>query len=153
MTKWLPANPAPMSAGARDLERIEWTITERPLLHACCNKDRFGDCRLDIDPKFKPDVVADVAQPLPFETDQFAAWVADFPWTAAFKPRIARAMKNLMRVAPVGYSISPWTYGAAWLNVPEFRVAWTPGVNQALLFARYTRKELPPVVKTARLVA
>jgi hypothetical protein len=136
-----------MSAGAREVERIEWTIKERPLLHACSNKDTFGDCRLDSNPAVKPDVLADVTKPLPFADDSFAAWVADFPWTAAFKSKVADAMRELMRVAPVDYSISPWTYGAAWLHVPEFKVAWSPGVNQALMFARYERKTSVPARK------
>lgn len=131
-----------MSAGARDVERIEYTIPERPLLHACCNKDTFGDCRIDIDYHVRPHVQADIRRPLPFKADSFAAWVADFPWTAAFKVDVARSIKELMRVAPVGYALCPWTYGASWLKTPQFWVAWTPGVNQALLWTRYERKAI-----------
>ena len=73
-----------------------------------------------------------------------AAWVADFPWDARFKPKVSKAIKELMRVAPIGYTLSPFTYGASWLKEPTFMVPWMPGVNQALVWVRYERKELPP---------
>src|ERR1700681_1984370 len=117
MTRLLVAQPAPMSDGAREFDRVEWLISERPLLHACCNTDDFGDVRLDIRPEVHPDVVADIREPLRFGDDAFSAWFADFPWSAAFKTDVARSMKNLMRVAPIGYSISPWTYGAGWIEL------------------------------------
>lgn len=143
MTKWLVAEPASISAGGRDVERIEWTIPERPLLHACCANDTFGDVRVDIRPEVHPDKVCDISQRIPFPDDSFAAAFADFPWTAAFKSKVARAMHELLRVAPIVYTISPWTYGASWIKQPTFRVAWSPGVNHALIFARYERKPAP----------
>jgi hypothetical protein len=139
LTKWLVAHPSPMAAGAREFDRIEWTIPERPLLHACSNSDKFGDCRIDNNPSVKPDIVADVTKPLPLRDNSMAAWIADAPWTASFKPQVANMMRELMRVAPVGYLLSPWTYGAAWIRITDVKVAWMPGVNQALLFSRYER--------------
>ncbi len=38
MTKWLVAETENVAGG-----KIEHTITERPLLHCCCNEDHFGD--------------------------------------------------------------------------------------------------------------
>jgi hypothetical protein len=140
MTKWLVAEPAPLSAGARDIERIEYTIPERPLLHVCCANDHFGDVNVDIRPEVHPDYVCDITQRLPFKDDEFGAVVGDLPWTAAWKTKVARAVKECLRVAPVAYFLCPWTYGAAWLKTPTFMVAWTPGVNQALLWTRYERK-------------
>lgn len=144
MTHWLVAKPAPFSAGARDVERIEYTVPERPLLHACCNKDTFGDCRVDIDYHVRPTIVCDVRKLLPFRDDSFAASIADVPWTAAFKTDVANVVKELLRVAPIAYILSPWTYGASWLKQPTAWIAWTPGVNQTLTFIRYERKSSPP---------
>lgn len=140
MTKWLVGKPAPFSAGARDVERIEYMIPERPLLHACCANDTFGDVRLDIRPEVNPDVVADISQRIPFPDDYFGAAFADFPWKNNFKRKIARAMHELLRVAPVVYTMSPWTYGSAELQEPTLWWAWRPGVNIPLFFVRYERK-------------
>ena len=131
--KWLKAAPQ---------KRIEYTIREHPLLHACCGQDRlFGDVTIDIDPRMKPDVIADITKRIPYPDNSFAAAFADFPWTAAFKKKVSAAMKELLRVAPIVYTISPWTYGSSTCILDEVYVAWTPGVNQALLFSRYIREE------------
>jgi hypothetical protein len=140
MTKWLVAHPAPMSAGGRVIERIEYTIPERPLLHACCANDHFGDANVDIRPEVHPDKVCDITQRIPYPDDSFAAAFADFPWTAAWKHKVAKAMHELLRVAPIVYTISPWTYGSSKIKEPRFWVAWQPGIQQALLFTRYERK-------------
>ena len=129
--KWLKAAPQ---------KRIEYTITERPLLHACSGQDRlFGDVTIDIDPKMEPDVLADITRRIPYPDDSFAAAFADFPWTAAFKRKVGRAMKELLRVAPVVYTVSPWTYGSSLCSLELVKVLWQPGVNQALLFSKYVR--------------
>jgi len=129
--KWLKATPT---------SRIEYTIPERPLLHACSGQDRlFGDVTIDIDPEMNPDVVADITRRIPYPDNSFAAAFADFPWTAAFKKKVANAMKELLRVAPIVYTISPWTYGSSKCTLEWVYVAWQPGVNQALLFSKYMR--------------
>jgi len=131
LTKWLKANPQ---------KRIEHEITERPLLHACSGLDKgFGDVTIDIDPKMEPDIVADITKNIPYPNDSFAAAFADFPWTAGFKKHIADAMKELLRVAPIVYTISPWTYGSSRCTLEWVKVLWQPGVNQALLFSKYIR--------------
>lgn len=130
---WLKASPQ---------ERIEHTIIEKPLLHACSGQDTlFGDVTIDIDPKMNPDVVADITRKIPYPDNSFAAAFADFPWTAAFKKKVANAMKELLRVAPIVYTISPWTYGSSICTLEWVKVLWQPGVNQALLFSKYVRKE------------
>ncbi len=102
--KWLKANPQ---------RRIEETIVERPLLHACCGKHTgFGTITLDSDREMKPMVLGDITF-LPFRDNVFAAAYMDCPWTAAWKKNIAQAMKELLRVAPIVYVMSPWTYGAS----------------------------------------
>ena len=131
MTKWLKAIPQ---------RRIEHEIKEKPLLHACSGQDTlFGDVTVDIDIKMKPDVVADITRKIPYPDDSFAAAFADFPWTAAFKKKVARAMKELLRVAPIVYTISPWTYGSSKCKLELVKVCWQPGVNKALLFSKYIR--------------
>lgn len=139
MTKWLIGKPAPMSKGARDIERIEYTIPERPLLHVCCANDHFGTVNVDIRAEVKPDIVCDITQGLPFKSNSFSAAVGDLPWTAAWKKHVAAAMKELLRVAPIVYILAPWTYGSKNVKQPSFTVAWQPGVNQSLLFTRYER--------------
>jgi len=133
MPTWLKAEPQ---------TRIEYTIEERPLLHACSGQDTlFGDVTVDIDPKMQPDIVADITRRIPYPDDSFAAAFADFPWTAAFKKKVARAMKELLRVAPIVYTISPWTYGSSTCTLEWVMVLWQPGVNKALLFSKYVRNE------------
>jgi len=130
--KWLKASPQ---------NRIEYTIKERPLLHACSGQDKlFGDVTIDIGPRMTPDIVADITKSIPYPDNSFAAAFADFPWTAAFKKKVADAMKELLRVAPIVYTISPWTYGSSICELDEVYIAWQPGVNQALLFSKYIRK-------------
>jgi len=132
VSKWL---------SAKAVKRIEYTIPEHPLLHACCGDDRFGDFRVDIRPDVHPDLVADITKPLPFSNNSFAAAFADFPWTAAWKKNIAAAMKELLRVAPIVYTISPWTYGSSRCELTEVKVLWQPGICPALLFSRYVKKK------------
>lgn len=141
MTKWLVANPAPMAAGGRDVERIEWTIPERPLLHACCANDHFGDVNVDIRPEVHPDVVCDITQyrSVPYPDDYFGAAFMDYDWRASWKPKIAKAMHELLRLAPVVYTLGPFTYGSSKVKQPTAWWAWQPGVNQPIFFVRYER--------------
>lgn len=129
--KWLKAVPQ---------KRIEHNIPEHPLLHACSGNDVFGTVRIDWDMSLetKPDVYADVRD-LPFPPNHFAAAFMDAPWTAAWKKNVADAMKELLRVAPIVYVLSPWTYGSKICSITDIYIAWTPGVNQALTFIRYER--------------
>jgi hypothetical protein len=140
MTKWLIASA---------VNRIEHSISERPLLHACCGKDHFGDVNIDIRREVNPDAIVDITKTIPYPDNSFAAAFADFPWTAAFKREVAAAMKELLRVAPIVYTISPWTYGSSSCRLDRIQVKWEPGVNQALLFSRYVRNDNNvPVPKT-----
>jgi len=129
--KWLKAKPQ---------TRIEETIKEKPLLHACCGEHKFGDVTVDIDPSMHPDYIADVRS-LPFGNNKFAAAFMDCPWTASWKKNVADAMRELLRVAPVVYVLSPWIYGSSSCEITDIYIAYQPGVNQTLSFVRYKRKE------------
>ena len=136
MTQWLVANTKSVKNG-----KIEYTIPEHPLLHCCCNEDHFGEINVDIREEVKPDKVCDVTEKLPFENDQFEAAFADFPWVNNWKFNSARAIREMIRVAPVVYTISPWLYGAK-ICKPEFiQVSWRPGINAPILFVKYVRHD------------
>ncbi len=129
--KWQVARP--------QTRRAESYPFERPLLHACSNNGTFlGDVRLDIRKLPNIDVRGNVTK-LPFKDDSFASAFTDYPWVASFKKEIAGMMHELLRVAPVVYTLGPYTWGCSgfrrdWVEVPE-----APGVNPPLLFARYVR--------------
>lgn len=125
--KWLKAQPQ---------ARIEDSIKERPLLHACIGNHHFGDVTLDNDITVKPMILGDVRE-LPFKNDSFAAAFMDCPWTASWKKYVANAMKELLRVASTVYVLSPWIYGSDKCTIEEVYVAWQPGVNQTLTFVKY----------------
>lgn len=136
MTRWLRAK---VQANC-DQPPVESYPFERPLLHACSNVNFLGDVRLDIRRRCRPDVVGDV-RALPFRDDAFASAFVDPPWTSGFKSEIAGMMKELLRVAPVVYTLSPWTYGAATCRKSWVEVADQVGVCGPLLFIRYVRVE------------
>ena len=147
MTSWKPGEKYPemLVPDATSVKggKIEHLIPERPLLHVCCNRDHFGDVNVDIDPDVNPDVVADVTDfpgGLPFEDDSFAAAFADFPWVGSFKFPSTRAIKEMLRVAPVVYTISPWLYGCRIAHPDFIKVSWQPGIHDPILFVRYERK-------------
>ena len=121
--------------------KIEHGIIERPLLHVCCNTDHFGTVNVDIDPNVKPDVIADVCDFLPFENDQFAAAFADFPWIESWRWNHKEAIREMLRVAPVAYVISPFLYGWKGCKPTAVKVSWRPGINHPILFVRYERTE------------
>lgn len=135
MTKWLIADITNVKGG-----KIEHEIKQSPLLHACCAEDHFGDVNIDIRPEVKPDVVCDVTKELPFKDDQFNAVFMDTPWIEKWRWDCARAIKQLLRVAPIVYVMSPWLYGAK-TCYPEFiNVSWRPGINHPILFVKYVRR-------------
>jgi len=136
MTKWLKANTVNVEGG-----KIEHTIPEHPLLHACCNEDHFGDTNIDIRPEVKPDVVCDVTKELPFKNDEFKAAFMDTPWIEKWRWDCARAIKQLLRVAPIVYVISPWLYGAKTCYPETINASWRPGINHPILFVKYMRRE------------
>jgi len=142
MTQWLIAKTDSVKGG-----KIEHLIPERPLLHCCCADDHFKNVEqpelitnLDIRPEVKPDVIADVTKELPFKPDEFAAAFADFPWSNNWKWDAARAIKEMLRVAPIVYTISPWLYGAKTCYPDPIHVSWRPGINHPILFVRYVRR-------------
>ena len=136
MTKWLVAKTGNVKGG-----KIEHTIPEKPLLHVCCNLDHFGDVNVDSDPEVEPDVVADVLEGLPFEDDSFAATFADFPWVGSWRFNSAKAIKEMLRVAPIVYTISPWLLGARYCRPESIQVSWRPGINHLILFVKYVRND------------
>lgn len=136
MTKWLVADTESVQGG-----KIEHRITEKPLLHVCCNRDHFADVNVDVDPEMNPDVVADVLEGLPFDDDSFAAAFADFPWINAWRFNSAKAIKEMLRVAPIVYTISPWLLGARYCRPESIKVSWRPGINHPILFVKYVRND------------
>jgi len=140
LTTWLAANTGNVKGG-----KIEYTIPERPLLHCCCAQDHFGDVNVDIRPEVNPDKVCDITETLPFPDNHFAAAFADFPWINSWRFNSARAIKEMLRVAPVVYTISPWLYGAKTCYPEKIWISWRPGINQPILFVRYVRREASTV--------
>lgn len=136
MTKWLVANTSNVEGG-----KIEYTIPEKPLLHACCNEDHFGDVNIDIRKEVNPDYTCDITKKLPFENNQFPAAFADTPWVNSWKWDFAKAMRELLRVAPIVYIINPWLYGGKICKPTEIHVSWRPGINNPILFVKYLRNE------------
>jgi len=136
MTKWLVANTNNVKDG-----KIEYTIPERPLLHACCNQDHFGDVNIDYDPKMKPDVVADVTKKLPFKEEEFEAGFMDTPWENKWKWNLGKAIKEMLRVCKVVYVICPWVYGWRGCKPTRCDYSWRPGINSPILFIKYEKTE------------
>lgn len=135
MTQWLVAKTSNVKGG-----KIEYTIPEKPLLHACCNEDHFTDVNIDIRHEVNPDFVCDVTKTLPFEDDSFAAGFMDTPWINSWKWDFSKAMKEMLRVAPIVYTINPWLYGARICYPEEIQVSWRAGVNAPILFVKYIRR-------------
>lgn len=145
MTKWLEGQPYPIElvADVKNVHggKIEHKIPERPLLHVCCNRDHFADINVDIDPNVQPDVVADVLDWLPFDDDSFGAAFADFPWVESWRWNHKAAIREMLRVAPVAYVISPFLYGWKGCKPTTILVSWRPGINHPILFVRYERTD------------
>ena len=135
MTKWLIANTTYVAGG-----KIEYRIMERPLLHVCCANDHFADMNIDIRPEVNPDKVCDITKKLPFEDNSYAAAFGDFPWVKSWKWNAATAIKEMLRVAPIAYTISPWIYGSAASYPEQIYVSWRPGINHPILFVKYIRR-------------
>ena len=129
MTQWLMAEP---------LVRFEDSISERPILNACSGKYVFGDVTTDA---FSPAMVKGDVRHLPFRNDSFAAVFADVPWKNDWMRNVSSAIREMLRVAPVAYMMSPWTYGGRGVRMDRIWVCWKPGVTQALLLVRYVRGE------------
>ena len=136
MTKWLVANTKNTVGG-----KIEHQISEKPLLHACCAEDHFADTNIDIRYEVKPGCVCDVTKRLPFKNNSFAAAFADTPWISKWKWSFGQAMRELLRVAPIVYTINPWLYGAKICKPEMIKISWRPGINNPILFVKYTRNE------------
>lgn len=145
MTKWIKSDTSKSVLVANtdhvDLGKIEYLIQERPLLHACCNKDKFATVNFDIDPEVNPDVVADVTKRLPFEQEEFEAGFMDTPWINAWKWDLGKAIKEMLRCCKVVYVICPWLYGWKGCRPASIQVSWRPGINHPILFVKYVKTE------------
>ena len=137
MTKWLVAKTVNVYKGKR-----EYQIPERPLLHACCNEDHFGDVNIDIRYEVHPDFVLDVTQELPFTKDRFEAGFMDTPWVNSWKWNLGKAIKEMLKVCKVVYVVCPWLYGWKGITEPEIvEVSWRPGINHPILFVKYQKSK------------
>lgn len=136
MTKWLVAKTTNVLDG-----KIEHTIQEKPLLHACCNTDHFADVNIDIRPEVNPDFVCDVTKKLPFKDNEFKAGCMDTPWINAWKWQFGKAMKEMLRVCEIVYTINPWVYGWRGCTPEVLNVSWRPGINNPILFVKYIKTD------------
>lgn len=136
MTKWLISKAKNVKGGKK-----EYQIKERPLLHACCNKDHFGDVNIDFDESVNPDFVCDVTKELPFKKEEFEAGFMDVPWVNTWKWNLGKSIKNMLKVCKVVYVISPWLYGWRGCKPTEIEVSWRPGINSPILFVKYKKTE------------
>lgn len=136
MTQWLVADTTNVKGG-----KIEYTIPEKPLLHACCNIDHFADINIDIRYEVKPDCVCDITKPLPFKNNSFNAVFMDTPWINTWKWELGKAMRETLRVAPIVYTINPWLYGSKICKPAMIQVSWRVGINNPILFVKYIRNE------------
>jgi hypothetical protein len=146
LTKWLPGQTYPdrLVSDTTHVKggKIEHTIKEKKLLHIGCNKDKFGYWNIDADPQHNPDMVCDFLKDSDlFEDNEFEACFWDFPWVGNWMQNTSKAIKEMLRVAPVAYVMSPWLYGASWCTPTDIKVSWRPGVNKPILFVRYDRNE------------
>ena len=143
MTRWVQSTPYPDNLVPNVTNvlggKIEHNITERPLLHVCCNLDHFADVNLDIDEKYNPDIVADVLEGIPFDDNEFAAAFADFPWVESWRWNHKEAIREMLRVAPIAYVISPFLYGWKGAKIEQIYVSHRPGINHPILFTKYVR--------------
>ena len=136
LTKWLVANTVNVYEGKK-----EYQIKERPLLHACCNKDHFGTVNIDADPSVNPDKVCDVTKELPFQKEEFEAGFMDTPWIEKWKWNLSPAIKNMLKVCKVVYVVCPWLFGWRGCKPEIVEVSWRPGINHPILFVKYTKTE------------
>jgi hypothetical protein len=135
MTKYIEAFSWPHSI-ERFLNEI---ITERPLLNVCSGKSSFGDVHAD---KYvECDIKADM-QSLPLKNDSFGAVFCDPPWDSSMKKQIAKGMDEFIRVAPVVYLMSPWTWGSSKATLTKAWIRWFPGIVNAIVICRYERNPI-----------
>lgn len=136
MTKWLVSKAKNVDGGKK-----EYNIKERPLLHACCNEDHFGDVNIDFRPEVNPDIVCDITKILPFKDEEFKSGFMDVPWINAWKWNLGKAIKEMLRCCEVVYVISPWLYGWRGCYPEEIEVSWRPGINNPILWVKYIKTE------------
>ena len=147
MTSWIQGETYPddLVSNTTNVKggKIEHTIKETKLLHIGCNKDHFGMVNIDADPQHNPDIVCNflIESKDFFSDDEFEACFWDFPWVGNWMQNTSIAIKEMLRVAPVAYVMSPWLYGASWCRPTDIKVSLRPGVNKPILFVRYVRNE------------
>ena len=95
--------------------------------------------RLDIRPEVNPDIVADITNCPEIASSSFAACFADFPWIESWRMNAARAINEMLRIAPIAYTISPWLLGSSRASITSIKVSQRPGINHPILFVRYER--------------
>lgn len=131
----------------RYVEAFKWTgtiqrfldrvVIERPLLNVCSGRTAWGDVTLD---QWEPASVNADWTALPFETDSFGAVFADPPWNGGHKQEVAAFVREALRVAPIAYLMAPWIYGGREYPMTHCWIRQLPGINNAVILARYIRR-------------
>ena len=133
MTRYLPAFTWTKNID----EFVKEIVKESPLLNVCSGHSDLGDVKMD---KYEPADVQGDWTLLPFNDNSFGAVFSDPPWDATMKKTCADFCKEAMRVAPVLYLMSPWIWGTSKAELTGCWVRQHPGINNAIVLARYVRK-------------
>lgn len=130
----------------RYVEAFSWTgtiqrfldtvVVERPLLNVCAGKTPWGDVACDL---YEPADTRAAWTELPFASNGFGAVFADPPWNGGYKKDVSAFVHEALRIAPVAYLMAPWIYGGKIAKLTSCWVRQMPGINNAIVLARYER--------------
>ena len=131
----------------RYIEAFSWTdtiqrflesiVTEKPLLHVCSGKSKWGDATDDL---YMPNADNNSYwTKLPYADNSYGAVFADPPWNAGYKKECADFIKGALRIAPVVYLMAPWGYNSAHAKLTRVWYRQLPGVQNDICIKRYER--------------
>jgi len=136
MTRYIEAFSWPNTSISPIQDFLDKIVTERPLLHACSGKSKWGDVKVD---KFMPaDLNADWTE-LAYPANSFGAVFADPPWDASYKRQCAVFIKKALVIAPVVYLMAPWMWGSAERKLTRIWFREMPGINPHIAIMRFER--------------